>query len=187
MHSINHYECSVKIPEKDIITHINSIVKRNSDYGGGLYKSIRFYRDREPLNNYTEACKFIADNDRGDYDNLAVKYYEGCPPDNEILEVMSKIESVSNEINILKEDVFKDIKSNFISCSKCNSKLAVSYLGVRTHCPICKNNVSPKTWKKKMDALTKKLDKLLDKEEILTNKNKSKSKINWLVKYEFHC
>lgn len=81
------------------------------------------------------------------------------------------IQKIADENNPLR------VKAQFISCSKCKSKLAKEYLkriGVSCKCPVCTASLYSKTAQERIDKARERLDKIRD--EIDAEKKKSYKK-----------
>ena len=73
MHQLEYIEFSTRKSEKTIIKECARNADKEGDYKGQI-RSIRF-TDRI-IKGYENALKWLESNDRGWYDNLAVKYIE---------------------------------------------------------------------------------------------------------------
>lgn len=87
---------------------------------------------------------------------------------------------------------YEGVKSQFISCKKCGSKLASKYIGktIRNTCPACYTDLRPASTLSAISNAKQKWEKAkaeLKKAELKMQKTKeSKAKIKWLVKVEYH-
>lgn len=95
------------------------------------------------------------------------------------------------------EHSLANLKSEFISCPKCRSKLSRQYIGrsnSRFHnegCPVCGETDIRAPYihdqlKSFQDKIDKWLQQLKEEELYLAKKISSKVKIKWLVKIEYH-
>ena len=156
----------------------------------GLLNDIRWINTI--CENKQQAQEFIEKNDKGWYDQLAVKYY-----DYPSLEKTKKYEDLEKRINdwtkklgLLSSNIhYSNVKSKFISCPNCDSKLNTSFIKWNV-CPICKNDMRPKTILdtiKRYKEIISNLNNELKEEELKIQKRiKNKASIKWLVKIEYH-
>lgn len=73
MHAIDYLTFSTRKQPKTIVKECNQYADRNGDYKGQV-TGIRF--NDVVMKNYVEAVDWIERNDKGWYDNLAVKFKE---------------------------------------------------------------------------------------------------------------
>ena len=175
--------------EKAITEEINSYVKQATwrEGGGGLYGRIRFIDKVFP--DYDSAYQYIQQNDRGDYDNLAVKYREvpRGKSTKKLEELHEKLKIAYNDYEKLNNYVAaKDFKSEFVGCKNCGSKINREYIKSNA-CPVCRADMRSDTTQKRLEAMRAKVNKLRndikDEEKKLAEKH---GQICWLVKFEYH-
>ena len=194
MHNIEYFTYKENVDKKKVISYLNDYVARQDRQEGcsGLYRDIRWL-DVE-CDTYEEAIKYIENHDRGDYDNLAVKYKNYA---NVEIKPAKACESLKIKIAELTEKKrayetqhgVHNFKSSYIGCSRCGSKINREYLK-GNRCPVCGEDLRGKTTLdtlKRYDERIKEATEAL-KEEQLKNKKKheKKAKTEWIVKIEYH-
>lgn len=170
--------------------------KYNSDYRGTLYNRIIF-KDITPLATEEEAIKYIARIDSGDYGQYAVPYldYPYIKPSSDKLKELEKKATDLNREYYNRCNVqyytTETVKSQFLGCKECGSRLAVKYLR-SNNCPLCGAELRPETELNKIKALKEKYDKAhnayvstREAEEEKMRKKMTPTK-KWLVKIEYH-
>ena len=177
--------------EKAITDEINAYVKkatwRECGGGGGLYGRIRFIDKVMP--DYDSAYEYISQNDRGDYDNLAVKYKEmpHGKSTKKLDELKEKLKVAYNDYEALNNHVAaKDFKSEFVGCKHCGSKINREYIRSNA-CPVCRGDMRSDTTQKRLENMRAKVNRLRndikDEEKKLAEKH---GQVCWLVKFEYH-
>lgn len=84
------------------------------------------------------------------------------------------------------------MKSAYVSCKNCGSKLASSYFGGRlgNNCPICGADLRPESTLTAINNAKANAEKakkeLRVEEKKINNKSKKNAKVVWLVKTEYH-
>lgn len=159
----------------------------------GLHYPIRW--EKTICKDYDEAMEYIEQHDNGWYDQLAVRFYEypeikGSKAYDNLKERLKK----ANEKYIaLKEKIhYKGVKSKFVSCKTCESKLNSEYFGtsLKNVCPICHNDLRPLTTLETLENYKNNVEKLKKEikaeEDKLNLKMKNKATVKWLVKVEYH-
>lgn len=159
----------------------------------GLSQPIRWIN--HTCESYDEAMKYIESHDKGWYDQLAVKFYdypkiEGSKTYDNLKDRLSKAlikyEELKNKIH------YEGVKSKFIACKNCESKLNSGYFGkgLKNTCPICKSDLRSATILETLENYKNNVEKLkkeIKAEEIkLQSKIKKKATEKWLVKVEYH-
>ena len=151
----------------------------------GLLDSIKWREDIEPYKSVEEAQKAIeAFSNRIPYYQCAMRFTK--VERNATLERMEKrLADLEAEIKREKDTPYYSpdtVKSKYITCKHCGSKLSVEYLS-QNNCPLCHEDLRPATIqtrsKKKVDnlkKLTKEVEKYRD----------SHKAVYWLVKVEYH-
>lgn len=188
---------SHNIEYREYIENINrDYVKRELDHYvsqadwqegcSGLYNGIRWL-DNVPVQADSEAAeKYISAHDRGNYDNLAVRYYEHHPKQTEALKALTE-----KGCKALKEYEARDtavwaetVAAQFVTCKACGSKL--SRIHIKTNrCPVCRADLRPETQLKRVAAAKAKWDKAVEARKEYIKKH-SDRKVMWLVKFEYH-
>lgn len=187
MHNISYNSYSENFDHGEIESTLQEIAIRDGD---GLYEPIQWRK--EIFDSEDEANDFIKKHDYS-YANIAVRYKvpNKIKHSKEYNQLSKKLAVLMNKRASLDgRQYFKDAKSNLIGCKKCGSKIARAYLK-SNYCPICKNDLRP-------ESFIKKVQNLKDEEKALkTQLNEVKKKdykaslikgykINWLIKIEYH-
>ena len=152
---------------------------------GGLYHHIRWLGDKVYANR-DEAESIIEQLDRGDYDNLAVKYYAAVPFTDAKLKELEKKVRESGEEYAQREKVLyaQTVTAGFISCKSCGSKLNRTKL-CTNRCPVCKVDLRPDHMLKSVAVAKNRWEKAQENLKAYRDK-KSKKKVCWLLKFEYH-
>lgn len=188
-HNIQYYTYPVNTSKEKIESELQEYAQKATwqEGGGGLHSPIRFV-DRI-MANYDEAKEFLENNDRGFYDQLAVKFKQipKGKTTKKIDNLKAKLSSVRQERYTLNSVVAaQSFKADYVGCRHCGSKINRAYIK-SNFCPICRGDMRSDTTQKKLKALSDKIEKLeeeLQKEErALATKT---SDIFWLVKIEYH-
>lgn len=190
MHNIRYAEYPQDVDREKVKQKWDHVVQIEDAGEGasGLYRPIRWI-ETTICDNREDAERFIEQNDRRDYDNLAVRF-RSFSGSNDALTDLRQKESAAwntyrkeeNAIHYAKDKV----KSAFVTCRKCGSKLSTEYIK-SNYCALCRADLRP-------DSARERLAKLKAKAEAITAKKDAAEKnlarksgtIKWLVKVEFH-
>lgn len=190
-HEIRYVSFPGDMSKEEIVKECDNIAIRDGEYHTSLNSRIEFF-STSPLLNKEQAEKYIKERDRAFYGAYAVRYYV-YPGDvsskrqeeliKKLQEARAKYYTVSNELH------FKDVKSAFIGCKECGSKISSAHLR-SNRCPVCNKDMRPETKIKQIEALKAKADALAEQLKAETEKvqakAKAKAKVYWLVKFEYH-
>ena len=189
-HAIYHDSFSTDMSRNEIFNIVNQRAIEEGDYQSPLHKPVRWYEDT-CLNSLEEATEFIARNDDGWYDQLAVKYKHQTDfkPSGRLEELNIRLERAQYAYCELADTPhFKNHSSNFIGCKECGSKLAREY--IQNRCPLCRADLRPKSVQERIQNLYEKAEDLKQSIKSQENKERSqqldKAKEFWFVKTEFH-
>lgn len=170
-------------------------VARHAGYkegASGLLSPIRWIDKTLPDVEAAEA--YIDSHDKGWYDQLAVKfldYSEVKVKETKAYEklVEKRIDAIRRMNDLEHTFHFANVKSAFIGCKNCGSKISSKYLRTN-YCPVCNYDMRPETVQeriKKARQNAKELEKKLAEEQRKMEKKQKKSaKVRWLVKVEWH-
>ena len=161
MHNIEHFTYPEKVNKAKVQKDLDHYAAMEDWQEGcsGLYHDIRWL-DGRVYGSYEEAEDAIEELDRGNYDQLAVKYAEYYEPkDDKSIELAKKLLAAGDEYRKRDFAVYpQSVTSNCISCKKCGSKLAREYL--RTNfCPVCKADMRPEYILKSIQAAKNKMER----------------------------
>ena len=190
MHNICFSIFPVERSEKYITDEVLRVVKLNGDHYGT--ESIKFIN--RMFDTREQAEEWIKGNDRGFYGGLAVKYHhfdrEKIPAskkENQLQERIFEVRQKRDEY--INANRVRDHKADFIGCKNCGSKLSRIYLR-NDHCPVCETDLRSKTVLDRITGFDLKIEELgkAKRAAELDNyaKNRGKSELRWLVKYEYH-
>jgi len=198
-HEIQYFDYSITTDKKRIETELNDYARHATwqEGGSGLYSSIRWID--KIFETYSEAQQYIDRNDRGDYDQLAVKYKEYGSVDKTKLtkynELSAKCKEAYDKVNKLENtNHFKEVKAAYIGCPHCGSKInreiyTTKWTAVKpNYCPVCRESMLKDTMLKQIESAKEKHKKLQEqaKAEYEKQQKKNKPTERWLVKIEYH-
>ncbi len=171
----------------------NCDIRERGGFGGGLGCSVQF--TSMVFNDFEEAEKYL-DGTFGAYRQKAVRYYEYPKRTKTATEkkLEEKFKKTNEALNALEDTPhYKGVKSAFVTCPECGSKIATSFCGRSWHnsCPVCRHDMRPQSVLDRRDALKKTLSQTRKEWTAETKKadekNKSKAKLCWAVACEVHC
>lgn len=151
-----------------------------------LDKPIRFI-EAPPLANYHKAMDFLVAHDRGDDDQLAVRYMflEPNVTNEKIEELAAAAGAACATMMRAKEELpTAESKAAFVTCKDCGSQISRKHIQTST-CPVCGADLRSATQLAKVERLTKEYDAILT--EIQVEKEKlaqERGEVRWLVKVE---
>ena len=187
-HNVEYFNYPEKVDKKRVQQELDNYAAAQDWQEGcqGPYHDIRWL-DGTIYANYDEAEKAIEKMDKGNYDQLAVKfcYSNTVFTDAKRQELDRKRSEAITEARRRECKVYpKTLSSAFLGCKKCGSRLKISYL-TSNFCPVCKEDLRPEYILKsiraadaKLESATKKLCDYIEKH--------SKKEVRWLVKIEYH-
>jgi len=186
-HNIQHYSYPENCDRAKVKAEIDHFVAMEDYQEGctGLYRPIRWI-ETTICGDYEEAIKTIVKLDRGDYDNVAVRYYNSLPySDAKTKELQTKKDIAYAKYREAENVVYpKTVKAAYITCKVCGSKLSRTRLA-GNNCPLCKNSLCPDSFKEKVDAAKNRFTKASENLRKYV-KSKAQKEVLWLVKFEYH-
>lgn len=158
----------------------------------GLSSDIRWIEGKI-CENEEAARNYISENDKGWYDQLAVRFYDypNLEKSKKYLNLKERLSKSERELYILENTKYTETlsKTEFVGCKCCGSKISVKHFK-GSFCPICRADMRPKSTLDRIERMrekTKSLKKELKVEEKkLQEKQKKNAKIKWLIKIEYH-
>ena len=142
-----------------------------------------------------EAEDFVSNYGSHDYKQVAVKYksYEGCHviPSKKYLSLKKREEELEAKYKEKSRKLhYADVKSDYISCKTCGSKLSTAYLHSNS-CPLCYSDLRPVSTLSSIEAAKKAYKKAKTEAENEWKKlearfRKDKYEIRWFLKIEYH-
>ena len=187
MHNIHYRDYPENINKKDVQAEWDHYAAMEDWQEGatGLGSPIRWIN--ETYNSYEEAQKAIEKHDKGWYDQLAVKYVDRHKnkDDSKMKALTEASVEAMNEYNRRDRIIYpQTLQASLITCKKCNSKLAKSYLKSNL-CPVCRTDLRPEHILKSIESAKNKWDrKQRDIKDYMTKHGKKE--IRWVVKIECH-
>ncbi len=198
-HEIRYFDYPENCNRKAVQAECNYLAAMDDWQEGcsGLCRDIRWLDNVPIYESYYEAFKTIDKLEKGDYDQLAVRYYDNPPAESSkgLQKAYGAVNAARANYNILKQRtdaMFWNRKSEFVGCKECGSKLRVSLLK-KTNCPLCGRNLLSET---DTDRLMKAHDKIVEaqkkakeaekKDQARTQAKAKNRKVRWLVKIEYH-
>ena len=186
-HNIEHFTYPEKVDKKKVQKELDHYAAMEDWQKGctGLYHDIRWLNG-QIYANYDEAEKAIEKFDRGNYDQLAVRFYHYTPPRDEKVDALKKkVLAAGDEYRKRDFAVYpKTVSAAMIGCKKCGSRLAREYLNTN-FCPVCRTDMRPEYILKSIEAAKNKMLRA-EKEVSEYYTKKGKKEIQWLVKIEYH-
>ena len=191
-HNIEYYTYPATKNQTAIASELQAYAVRKTyeEGGGGLPHPIRWLD--HVCDDYESATAFISRNDKGWYDQLAVKYRHFDKPltSKKLDELNAQLKETAQKLRELESKVaFKEFKAQYISCKKCGSKLNKDYIK-RNNCVVCGYDMRSDTTKNAIARLTEKVKTLENavREEArkVAAKKANEAKEYWLVKIEYH-
>ena len=152
----------------------------------GLYNSIRWLDTIPEQSNLDAAHEVIEKLDRGDYDNLAVRYYayERLPA-GKTAEYDAAVKAAEDAYALRARVIYpQTLQAQFVGCKQCGSKLARMYLRTN-NCPVCHADMRPEHILKAIAAAKNKVTAAAQKRYEYVCKHAPKN-VRWLVKFEYH-
>lgn len=154
----------------------------------GLWHGIRWIDKTFP--SYEDAQKYIESADRGNYDNLAVKYRvpdSGYRNNPKYIELQKRSARLWEEFEAMDKVRYMDsVKSGLVTCRGCGSKISSKAWKYNT-CPVCRTDFRSKTMLDRIQAKREAWDKVRESQREFVAKYAEKhSTISWLVKFEYH-
>lgn len=194
-HNINYFDYPENVDKNKVINELETYVSHEAWQEGGHLGHIRWIPG-PVCESRDDAVKYIEAHDKGWYDCLAVRYLE---PDFQkkskaYIELQQRYKKAYDRYSTLNEEEYAStVKSAFIGCKTCGSKLSRKHILERRHgaysnfCPVCGADLRSPTMqdriKKAREAMCEIQKKLEQEERHMAKRN---GDIRWLVKIEFH-
>ena len=165
---------------RDVLEYVNT--------SGDCYGTDRVTFLHETIcSNRDEAIEYISDRDRDWYGGYAVKYYDFNNVSSKRIDELEQrhVDTIKSKQEYIKKHAVTNRTAAYIGCPKCGSRLSKKYLH-NDYCPLCRADLRPESTQeriKKYEAKEKEILQLIKAEKL---KHKSKAKVKWLVKFEYH-
>ena len=186
MHNIIYRSYPEKSTHESIIRECLNIVRSNGNRYGTT--GIRFL-EGSICDNRESAIDYIAARDRGDYDGLAVRYYEfgKVPETKRVTDLRAKFAEVEKARHeFYAEHLPTAAKAEYIGCRGCGSKINRQYLLSKVSCPVCHADLRSNSVLERLRKYENQLHDLQEKINAELLKSREKASVLWLVKFEYH-
>ena len=184
MHNIEHHTYPENVNKQKVYKELKNYVEHECWQEGGSLEPIR-WETGVILKSREEAEKWIESHDRGWYDQLAVRYEHPMTTNSNTKQFDEKIMKAYENYNSKESVVYPHTRtSEFIGCSKCNSRLSRTHLN-NNFCPVCNADLRPETTLKAIKAAKLKWEKAQNEKREYLRKH-AKKEILWMVKIEYH-
>mgnify|MGYP002521728111 CR=1 FL=1 len=194
-HEIKYGIYPEKVNKKNVQINWDNYVAHEDWQEGasGLARPIRWI-EGEILASREEAYEYIAKHDSGDYDQLAVRFRDVYIEP----ETSKKYDTLVKRLNNLKTEYESrnsiayatTVKSEYIGCKHCGSKLAARYIQNTNKCPLCHSDLRSVTALANLKRLKERISEVekqfKEEKKKLDKKLLKVSEIKWLVKVEYH-
>ena len=177
--------------KRDLIkAHWDEVVSHEDYMEGaiGLPYPIQWQDHMTPFEDVCAAKEYIRKMSlTHSYLQIAVPFYKPGKKTKAIERLEEKLQKASTELSDLDDRIYytpATIKSQFITCKECGSKLSVKHLN-RNYCPVCRHDLRPDTFHSKIAKMREKIVELTEKIRDCAKKSKGQKKY-WLVKIEYH-
>lgn len=150
--------------------------------------TIRFPTEKV-FENEEAAEQYIRSLDKGWYDGIAVKYldFSDVKDSSKAKELQEKINEVATKKReYVTAHSVKAQKAAFIGCPECGSKLNKERLRGES-CPLCCTDLRAASTLERIASFDNRINEYRKKIKAEKEKDKKKSKVMWLVKWEYHC
>jgi len=189
MHNIEYYSYGENIKRDYVQRELDSYVAHADWQEGcsGLYHDIRWLESEPVCADEEAARETINRRDRGNYDQLAVRYYEPEPiKNNKAFEAMLEKAKAAYSDYLTKDRALypETLKAEFIGCKGCGSRLSRVHLKFN-RCPVCHADLRPKSALNAVASAETKWRKANKAVDNYKRKHATK-KVMWLVKIEYH-
>lgn len=153
---------------------------------GGLSQKIRWL-DGHICDSQEEAEEYIQRNDRGWYDQLAVRFRALKEDTAKIKHLRERASAAYKRAADIRNDIhYSHCESAYIACRYCGSRLATKYIKSNI-CPLCGKDLRPTTVllrQERAEIMARERQDKLDAE--IAKESKKNDNIKWLVKIEYH-
>lgn len=189
MHNIEYFSYEENIKRDWVQQKLDHYVAQEDWKEGckGLARPIRWLEDGGICEDADAAEAFITAHDRGNYDQLAVRYYFHIDPkDSKALQALKDrhFRAFQRWKDMQTELWASGLKADYVGCRACGSKLKRELLKTNS-CPVCHCDMRPNSL---LDAIkrAKEAAGKADKAVAEYVKKHGTKKVSWLVKIEYH-
>lgn len=185
-HNIEYGIYAENVDKKKVQTYWDQHAAHADRHEGctGLYQDIRWLPDI--CASEADAYDMIERKDRGNYDQLAVRFRAAATPSAKLKDLNARLGDTRNALFMLEQDIhYSHTTAKFVSCKRCGSALSRTHLK-SNFCPMCGNDLRPQSVRDKVARAKEKVKKLEQQIRDEEKKNNQKGKLFWLVKVEYH-
>jgi hypothetical protein len=193
MHEIIRFTEKENCDRNKVLRYAQDIADRNGDHKGQIH-TIRWI-ERTICDNEDAAYTFINENDKGWYDNLAVRFYDyssvNMKKTKKVETLEERVKTLRSRLHTLETTPYAETltSTEFVGCKHCGSKIATKFLK-GNHCPVCGADMRPKTTLDRIASTKARIatteDEIREEKKSLQMKQRKNAKVEWLVKIEFH-
>ena len=183
-HAVNYLTYPEKTDKREFFADAYQMADLNGD--SGYHGNLKIHNI--VYDSYQDAKEAIEGFDTGYYSDHAVKYldYSSCQPTKTMEGIKSRIEKLSEQKRkYLDEHSVRKQKAVLISCRNCGSKISKSWLKTE-FCPVCRADLRAEYIREKLSDFDRKETALKKEYALAEKKLKTKAKVKWLVKIEYH-
>jgi hypothetical protein len=191
-HVVEYGNYPEKVNRKDVQNEWDMYVQLEDWQEGASGASPIRWIESTICEDYDAAQRFIEHHDKGWYDCLAVRYrdFSKIKPTTQLQKLEERVVKCRTSLYEKERKFhFSEVKSEFIGCKSCGSKIATKHLKCN-FCPVCRSDMRPASAFATIDAAKVALKKaetaLAVEKKKYQQKCKEQAEIRWLVKIEFH-
>lgn len=199
MHNIEYRTFNENVDKEKALREISAYVSAQAYLeGGNGIRKIRWL-DARVLDNEDLATDYLKTHDNGNYDCLAVRFYQFDQPvtSDKIKALEDKLTSLYREWQTRDREVYLEgISAAYVSCKHCGSRLNTEMIrngrpnSRKNCCPVCLEDLRPASTLHKIEAVKARYEKAdadLDAARAALEKKMQKfANLKWLVKFEYH-
>lgn len=197
-HSIEYYNFPIT-ESKDLITEVvNRVSRCYGDARSNLPNNIRWLDSGTPFACYDDAVDYINRIDRGDYDQIAVRYRATPKNSKDVEETKQRLGKAQDALRAASyQGNYPSTRtSRFISCPGCKSKFNTEKLAEfvtrsgNNRCPLCRHDLRPNSTieahNKRLAIAAATVDKALEALHEVERRAAKDGEIRWCIKIEYH-
>lgn len=186
-HCVMHQTYPESWTERKITDDVIECVNSHGDRYGTQsvrFPTTRVFENREAAEAYIEGA------DRGQfYGGIAVKFldFSRVEDNKKATELRQKIADTNKkQAEYIEAHSVGKQKVAYIGCRSCGSKLNREKLSGE-RCPVCHTDLRPASILERIASFQKRINEYDAKLKQEREKDKKKARVQWLVKFEYHC
>lgn len=173
----------VSMGEKSINETVFNKVREMNGYTP--MTEIKFYN--KEFDNFSEAERFIVENDYGVMCNMAVIVKSKCEKTAAHINLEKRLSNIKEQLEEMEKPHCSTMTAKLITCRTCESKIAKKYIKTN-YCPVCNNDMRTKSLIDKNNKLINEYEKvglkLSKMQEIYQKKLSKEPEKVYLIKAE---